>query len=151
MEQGSMERIESDARQSKLLGRYAEARMLRAELERLHDQVGANLTEQVKNLNQLAFLAAACGEPAEAVRAAEKCLATYRRVPNGRDETLATYLMMLACVLAEAGRFCEAVLYGEESLSLFGRLYGEQSEFVEFRAKDVERMRQGEVRPYMDR
>ena len=68
-----------------------------------------------------------------------------------RDETLATYLMMLACVLAEAGRFSEAVPYGEEALSLSGRLYGEQSELVEFWAKDVECMRQGEVRPYIDK
>lgn len=146
-----MERIESEALQSKLLGRYAEARALRAELERLHDQAGTDPTEQVKNLNQLAFLAAACAELPEAVRAAEKCLATYRHVPNRRDEVLATYLMMLACVLAEAGRFSEAVPYGEEALSLFGRLHGEQSEFVEFRAKDVESMRQGEVRPYIDK
>ena len=151
MGEGSVERIESEAHKSKLLGRFAEAMALRAELERLHDQIGANPTEKVKNLNQLAFLAACSGAPAEAVRAAEKCLTIYRQVPNTREETLATYLMMLAYVLAETERFSEAIPLGEEALSLFGRFHGEQSDFFQFRAKDIESMKKEEVRPYLER
>lgn len=146
-----LEELDSKARQSKQLGRFAEAMTLRQELERHQDQIVADPAERAKNLNQLAFVAAIGGDPSEAVRAAQKCLSNYMQVPKRRDETLATYVMMLAYVLAESGRFCEAVAYGEEALELFMAIYGKENDFVVSRAKDIQCMRIGEARSYLER
>lgn len=151
MQDRNAEWIVSEARRLKGVGKFVEAKLLRTELERIHDQSAADATVRVSNLNMLAFLATCSGDLAEAVRAAEKCLSIYREMPHRRDEKLATYLMMLACVLAEAGRFVDAVAHGEEAFSLFRRCYGEKDEFTQFRARDVECMRRGEVRHYIER
>lgn len=151
MDAEKLERIARKAQEAKWDGRLADAKALRVELERPQDQAGTRPVERATNLNMLAFVSAASGDPAEAIRAAEKCLEIYLQVPERKEETLATYQFMLAAVFAEAGRFAEAVCHGEESLAAFSRLYGSGDSFVQYRAKDIESMRRGEVRFYLDR
>jgi hypothetical protein len=90
------------------------------------------------------------GDRAKAERAARRCLTTCRDTAVGA-ERYATYLFMLAAVLAECGKFDEAIAYGEEAVALFGRLYGESDSFVEFRKRDLQHMRDGVLRRYIER
>lgn len=148
----------NNAREMKHRGKYEEALAFRLEAERLYDRMGATTLERVNNLNFIAYLAACVDDPAEAVCAAEKCLAIYGNVSDRRDdvratsgERRATYLSMMCFVLAEAGRFEEAIPYGEAALSIFIANHGPDNDFVRDRAADVECMRRREKREYLDR
>lgn len=146
-----MEELDQDDRQPDLAALYGELLKFRQDVERRQDQAGSPHATIASNMNRLAYYAACSGERAEAVRAAEKCLTHYRQVPTIREETLAAYLMMLAATLAEAGRFQEAVRNGEDALYLFVRNHGDHSEFVQFRSQDIECMRKGQTREYLER
>jgi tetratricopeptide (TPR) repeat protein len=137
--------LQSEARRLKAVGDYAGALRLRLQLERLHADGGASAVEQAKNLNQLAHVAVHTGAVQEAERAARKCVELYRPIALEHDETLATYMMMLSVVLAIAGKFEEAVRYGEEALETFKLNHGEHDSFVTDRKKDIERMRRREA------
>ena len=130
---------------------YAGALRLRLELERLQQDDGATLVEKAGNLNQIAHVAVHAGRLAEAERAARQCVAIYRPLTTDRDERLATYLMMLSCVLAEGGQFEEAARVGEEAVAIFVLNHGEQDDFVAARWRDIGRMRASEPRPYLDK
>lgn len=143
--------LDDEAGRCKGAGRFSEALAIRQTLERVYDESSAEPIRQAKSLNMLAYLAACRGERSEAVRAAFKCLALYARVVEPNPHRLATYVMMLAYVLAEDRQFREAVVYGDEALMLFARLLGQDDTFVQDRARDVESMRRTEVREYLDK
>lgn len=135
----------------KISGDYSGALQLRLELELLHSQLNSNPSRQSRNLNQIAYLGVHLGKLREAERAAGRCLEIYRPISVAPDETLATYLFMLAAVLAESGKFDEAVSVGEEAVAIFAERHGEDSSFVQFRKKDIMRMRNKDTAPYLDR
>jgi hypothetical protein len=143
--------LERRAQELKQVARdHAGALRLRIELEQLHEQCCAGVGERVRNLNYLARAAVFAGQLGEAERAAHKCVELYRPVAAENDETLATYLMMLSCVLAGGGEFDEAVVYGEEAVAIFARNHGERDGFVVDRRRDIRSMRNYEVRRYLD-
>lgn len=127
---------------------YPAALELRLELEELLAEASAD--EQARNSNWIAYLGAHTGRLELAERAARKTLLLYRTAHSEADATLATYTFMLAAVLATAGKFSEAVEYGEQGVVLF-RATGHDHQFVENRCADVERMRSQEHGSYLDR
>ena len=131
--------------------KYADALRLRLEIEQRKDQTQTGPAEQAKNLNWIAFLAVCAGDLEEAERAAKKCLEVYRIASSEKNEKYATYVMMLAMVLAESGKFDEAIAHGEEAVALFSQLHDEGDSFVEFRKHDIQRMRAKELPPYLER
>jgi tetratricopeptide (TPR) repeat protein len=145
------EQLDEEARRCKWSGRFSEALALRQALEKRYDDLGVEPVLQAKNLNMLAYLAACRGQRSEAVRAASKCLALYKRALEPNPHHLATYVMMLSCVLAENGQFREAVVCGEEALAMFTQLHGRDNSFVQDLAEEVESMRHAEVRDYPDK
>jgi hypothetical protein len=146
------EDLERQAQNLKWVQRdYVGALHLRLELERLHGRTGASVTQQVKNLNMMAHVAVHAGALGEAERAARKCLELYGPLATDNDERLATYLMMLACVLAERGKFEEAVVHGEQAVAIFRVNHGEQDSFVAYRKLDIERMRAKDCHPCLDK
>ena len=66
------------------------------------------------------------------------------------DERLATYLMMLAFILAMRDEFDEAVARGEEALAIFQVNHGVDHPFVRQAESELGRMRRGEA-PSLDR
>jgi 2'-5' RNA ligase len=147
----SLAEIRKQAEDLKRARKFAEALQLRLELEGLYEQEGVNTLQQSLNLNWIAFLGVHSGNLAEAERAARKCLEVYCPTASVHDqETLATYHMMLSCVLAELRKFEEAVAEGEQALVLFSHFHGEGDSFVQFRKMDIERMRKKDSAPYLD-
>lgn len=140
----------TQAEELKQQHKYADALRLRLELERLYEREDAGPVEQSLNLNWIAFLGVHSRDLAEAERAARKCVEIYRPVATHRDQHLATYLFMLATVLAEKREFDEAIVPGEEALALFAQFLGESNSFVQYRRKDIERMRQKDTQPYVE-
>src|SRR4051794_28633029 len=111
--------LEREARELKASGKHGDALRLRQEIERGHDRDGVGPVERAVNLNYMAFLAVCVGDLDEAIRAARKCLEVYRTASTEKNEKCATYLMMLSCVLAESGKFDEAIRHGEEAVAVF--------------------------------
>jgi hypothetical protein len=145
------EDLERRARELKLTcPDYAGALRVRLELEDWHARSGAGVHERTRNLNQLALLAVHAGVLGEAERAARECVELYRPIATERDERLATYVMMLSAVLAEARNFEEAVVHGERAVEMFAAHHGAQDSFVLYRKRDVDRMRAGDTGPYLD-
>lgn len=139
------------ARAANLNRDHANALALRQEVERLQMAEGTVATDVAKNLNWIAFFAVCVGDLAEAERAARRCVEVFATVPNGASETMATYLSMLSGVLAESGKFGEAVLFGDRAVSIFAANHGDDSQFVKYGRLDVDRMRREEPGPYVDR
>lgn len=130
---------------------FVEALQVRQLMERLQDRFDVHASDRTKNLNSLTFLALVVSDFAEAERAARKCVSLYQNVPDLNHEKLATYLSMLSSVLAERGSFDEAVVYGEEALHHFRFFHGDSDNFVDMVKHNVECMRHGERRQYIER
>lgn len=141
--------LEEEAQRLKGAYDYSGALQARLKLEQLHRQFNEPPVQQSKNLNFIAFLGVHTRNLDEAERAARLCLELYRAVAEKKDEKLATYIMMLAAVLAENRKFEEAVIFGEEAVALFARNHGDNDSFVQYRKRDVERMRNKDTRPYL--
>lgn len=151
-DEAALQEMVRKATQLKLTGDYAGALSLRLELEQLHDKSNVSVEKRTANLNLIAFLAVHSGKLVEAERAARKCLGLYRPVTDAHNEKLSTYINMLACILAEEGRFEEAIANAEEAVVIFSDNHGENSTFVQYRRRDIERMRtKNTQQPYLDR
>ena len=81
------------------------------------------------------------GQLAEAEAAAIQALSIYANEPLPRLETLATYEMKLAMILAEQRRFEEATPFGELAIEHFSDFHGPQSDFLKARIADVQSMK----------
>jgi len=143
--------LEKEAQDLKEAGDYFGALRLRLKLEQKHQQINECQTQQSRNLNYIAFLAIHTGNVNEAERAARRCLELYRPIAKTHDEKLATYVMMLACVLAESRKFEEAVTIGEEGVAMYAKILGKSNSYVQDCEKRIERMRHNDTRPYLDR
>ena len=64
---------------------------------------------------------------------------------------LSVTFLMLASVLAERRRFAQAVVYAEDAVAIFTRKHGETNSFVVWRRLDLQEMRLGVVRQYLER
>ena len=140
--------IEDSARQHKQTGDFENALELRLRLEQLIADCDADRAS--RNYNWIAFLAVHTGDLQSAVRAARQSLELYSPLVDQPDPRLATYTFMLACVLASAGQFDEAVSYGERGIELY-ETTGHDPSYVVFCRRDVARMRERESGVYLDR
>ena len=140
--------IEASARQHKLTGDFATALELRLRLEQLIADCDAD--RRSKNYNWIAFLAVHTGDLQNAVRAARQSLELYSSLVVQPDARLATYTFMLACALASAGHFEEAVAYGDRAVELYEKT-GHDPNYVAYRRRDVARMSECESGVYLDR
>jgi|GEM_PF-3253444 len=150
MPSDTLNEIEDEARRAKWTD-WKRALRLRLELDELLDQFSDKPARQANNLNQLAWLAAHCDDSDLAVWAAEKCVAIYSQIPDRSNSALATYLMMLASMLAEADRFEEAIPCAQSATALHADLLGETNDFVVACRQRIEDMRNQVVRHYIDR
>ena len=140
--------IEDSARQHKNAGDFANALELRLQLEQLIADCDAD--RRSKNYNWIAFLAVHTGDLQNAVHAARQSLELYSSLVDEPDPRLATYTFMLACVLASAGQFDEAILHGDRGIELYEKT-GHNPNYVSYRRRDVARMRERESCVYLDR
>ena len=140
--------IEDSARRHKQNSDFATALELRLRLEQLI--VDCDADRRSKNYNWIAFLAVRTGDLQNAVRAARQSLELYSSLVGQPDARLATYTFMLACALASAGQYDEAVSYGERGIELYEKT-GHDPSYVGFRRRDVARMRERETGVYLDR
>jgi hypothetical protein len=152
MEPQSSAQLREQAIRLNLENDRAGALRLRLELELRLNELGATVVEQTSNLSWIAFFAVCTGNLGEAERAARRCVDLYRPQARGdRDERWATYLMMLADILAEREKFEDAVPYAEAAVAIFAANHGEDSAFVQGRRRDVRRMRARDLGQYLDR
>ena len=131
--------------------RFRDALRLRVELDALLTSIDAPLAERCSNLNMMAFLGLQIGDYATAERAARSCVELYQCVDEKKSESWATYLSMLASVLAERGNFDEAVGFGESAFKQFALNHSPNSEFLKYRSLALERMRSKWLGYYIDR
>lgn len=151
MESRSTAQLREQAIRLNLEGDRAGALRLRLELEQRLQELGATVGEQTSNFNWIAFFAVCTGDLGEAERAAKECVELYRPRAGDRDEKWATYLMMLADILAERGKFEDAVPHAEAAVAIFAANHGEDSAFVQGCRRDLRRMRSRDGGQYLDR
>jgi len=124
----------------KRLGRYAEAIPLQKQI--LADAESRSDDRDIANAyNYLAMLCHRSGLIKEAESAAIDSIETHCRIPDARDESLATYEMLLAHILATDGRFREAVHYGELAIGHFSTFHTPPTDFLRDRQDEVLHMR----------
>lgn len=138
------------ASQLKHTGQYDTALAIRLRLEQRQIEAEATVEDRALNLNWIAYLGVRCGNLKEAERAARQCLRTYGPIAAPDDPTLATYISMLAMVLAESSQFDDAICFAETAIDRFVQS-GHDAAFVEARRYEVARMRRGEPGPYLER
>lgn len=146
-----MSTLERKAYALKDAGDYPGALALRLRLEQMQSQSDESPTVRALNLNYIAYLGVHTGNLIEAEAAARRCLEFYKPIEKADNERLATYLMMLASVLAEARKFEEAVIYGEQALKAFAYNHKDNDRFLQDTRKRVERMRNKGAGPYLDK
>ena len=121
-------------------GRFAEAIPIQREILELAQQSGP--VRDISNAwNMLSHLLQQNGQLSEAETAARQALSTYANESLPRLETLATYEMKLAWILAEQRRFEEAVPFGELAIEHFSDFHDQQSDFLKARKNDVDSMK----------
>ncbi len=121
-------------------GRFAEAIPIQQEILQLAQQ--SKSVRDVSNAwNMLSHLLQQNGQLSEAEAAARQALSTYINESLPRLETLATYEMKLAWILAEQRRFEEAVQFGELAIEHFSHIHDQQSDFLNARKDDVDSMK----------
>ena len=121
-------------------GRFAEAIPIQQEILK-HAQQSRRVLDVSNAWNLLSHLLQANGQLSEAEEAARQALSTYANESLPRLETLATYEMKLALILAEQGRFEEAVPVGELAIKHFSDFHDQQSDFLKARKDDVGSMK----------
>jgi len=57
---------------------------------------------------------------------------------------------MLAGVLAEEGKFQEAIAFAEQGRELYAAFLGDTDSYVQKRRADIDRMRRGNIGSYLD-
>jgi len=148
--QNELLEMQERARQLKATGDTAGALRIRKQLEEGLSWCGAEPLVQANNLNQIAFLEMCARNLAGAERAARRCLEIYSPVAREVAERIATYKWMLAGVLAESQKFEEASRMAGEAIEIFAKNHGYDDGFVVDRRTDLEAMRNGQVREYID-
>ena len=144
----TIEKLEAAACEKKQAGDYAGALQDRLALE--HLLIDTESYCRAINYNWIAFLSVHTGQLVDAERAARLSLALHSESTLTLDARLATYTFMLACVLATAGNYDEAMIYGDRGIELYHET-GHDSEYVSCRQRAVERMNNREPGVYLDR
>lgn len=142
-----IERLQTLASSLKMEGDFAGALKVRLTLEGFYDENFVDTIQQVQNLNQIANLAIHLGELTEAQRSSRKSVALSVLLS---EESKATCLMLLSCVLAESEEFKEATVYAERAIEIFESIFGAENDFVAYRKHDLNRMRQKSLGGYLD-
>ncbi|QDV18839.1 hypothetical protein Pan153_35000 [Gimesia panareensis] len=142
-----LERLQFLASSRKMEGDFAGALKARQSLEGFYDENFVDTIQQVQNLNQIANLSILLGDLMEAQRSSRKSVALSVSLP---EETKATCLMLLSCVLAESEEFKEATVYAERAIEIFESIFGAENDFVAYRKHDLNRMRQESLGGYLD-
>ncbi len=124
----------------KLQGRFAEAIPIQQQILEFAQQTG-HVVDVSNAWNMLSHLFQQNGQLAEAEEAARHALTTYANGIQPQVETLATYEMKLAMILAEQRRYKEAVHFGELALEHFSPFHDPEDDFLKARASDVEMMK----------
>ena len=121
-------------------GRVAEAIPIQQQILKLAQQTGRVL--DVSNAwNMLSHLFQQNGQLAEAEQAARHALTNYANGTQPQMETLATYEMKLAMILAEQRRYSEAVHFGELALAHFLVFHNPEDAFLRAREAEVVMMK----------
>lgn len=121
----------------KLQGRFAEAIPIQQQILE-HAQQSGRVLDVSNAWNMLSHLLQQNGQLSEAEAAARQALSTYGNELLPRLETLATYEMKLALILAEQRRFEEAVPFGELAIEHFSDFHDLQSDFLTARTASVD-------------
>lgn len=129
----------------------AEALELWLQLEKIQDEHEPDARQRCLHLNRIAYLSLCCSRWAEAERAARKCVELYRSAELPFLKGLPTYLSMLAGVLAERGKFDEAVPFQREANELHKQFLDPDSSYLIWRHIDLLDMQRGKVGRYIDR
>ena len=116
----------------------------RLKLELIYDSFDSDVILKDNNLCQIANLAVHVGQFSEAERAARKSVSLTLPLD---DKRRANSLSLLSAVLAESGKFEEAVIYGEQSVKLRESLFGADSSYVKYRKADLQRMYEKDTDP----
>ena len=126
----------SDLRNS---GRFADAIPIQREILLLVQD--GDCTKDVSNAwNYLSMLLYRTGQYAEAEHASRESIAVYGHEANPSDETLATYEMLLARLLAAQSNFRDAVLFGTRAIRHFSTFHDPPDDFLKRMEQDVELM-----------
>lgn len=140
-------RLRSQASTLKMEGDFAGALKVRLTLEGFYDENFVDTIQQVQNLNQIANLSINLGDLTEAQRSSRKSVALSVLLS---EESKATCLMLLSCVLAESEEFEEATVYAERAIEIFESIFGAENDFVAYRKHDLNRMRQKSLGGYLE-
>ena len=143
-----IERLKSLASSQKMNGDFAGALKARQALEAIYDDESVDPRHQVQNLQLIANMAVHLQSLAEAKRSARKCVTLSTGIS---EESKATCLMLLSCVLAESAEFEEATVFAERAIEIFESIFGPDSDFVAHRKNDLNRMRLRNLGGYLDR
>lgn len=136
--ENELHRLRSDL---KLQGRFAEAIPIQQKILEFAQQTG-RLLDVCHAWNMLSHLLQKNGQLRDAEAAARQALSIYANESPPRSETLATYEMKLAMILAEQCRFEEAIRFGQRAIEHFSDFHDPQSDFLKARIADVEAMKQ---------
>lgn len=113
----------------RLQGRFAEAIPIQQQILELAQQAGR--MDEVSNAwNMLSHLLHQNGRLVEAEEAARHALAAYSDASMPKMETLATYEMKLATILAEQRRFGDAVHFGELAIEHYAEFHHPKDDFL---------------------
>lgn len=115
---------------------------LREEISRILEEDGASVKALASSWNYLAAGNLALKRYAEAEHYARKSVSYYEGHDGSCRETLATYLGLLARILACQRKFDEAVMVGERAVTEYSVFHGHQGDYVIARKADVEEYRQ---------
>lgn len=120
-------------------GRFAEAIPIQEQILAITQKRG-RIQDISNDWNMLSHLLQQNGQLLSAEEAARHALDTYHGEANPRLETLATYEMKLATILADQQRFTDAVRYGELALEHFSDFHDPPDDFLRSMADQVTQM-----------
>jgi tetratricopeptide (TPR) repeat protein len=133
--------LRNQASTFKELGDFSSMLPLCEKVVELYVEHGAEAKRVASGWNYVAYVNRQLKDFAAAERAARRSLSHYVENITEKDESLATYLAMLASTLQDQERFADALPYMEEAVGLFAAFHGE-SDWVLARRAELEEIRQ---------
>lgn len=145
------EALLAEGQKLKYAFRLAEALEVFLRLEKIQEESEPDVGRRALHLNRIASVALRLHRYPEAERAARKCVEIHLAAGLPIDTRYATYLGMLAGVLAERGKLDEAVPFQRESNAIHERFLEPDSSFLMWRRIDLLHMQQGRIGKYIGR
>lgn len=135
MSENELHRERSDLKSQ---GRFDEAILIQQQILKIALRRG--FVQDIANgWNMLSHLQQQSGQLVEAEQSASKALDVYGDETTPRLETLATYEMKLAMILANQQRFAEAVRHGQLALQHFSEFHDPPDDFLKSMTGQVAR------------